>query len=148
RLVGSCLTMIAVSENVKLREEEVSYRAVRASGPGGQHVNTTSSAIQLRFNAKKSPAITQAMFNRLRLVAGRKLNTEGVLTLRAEAHSSQHRNKEDAMQRLIQLLKSVEKPQKHRKTTRPTKASKERRLSSKAQASALKKTRSKVKNFD
>ncbi|MBL4838251.1 MAG: aminoacyl-tRNA hydrolase, partial [Kordiimonadaceae bacterium] len=85
--------MIVISANISLRDDEVSFKAIRASGPGGQHVNTTASAVQLRFNAAQCPAISAAMLKRLRAITGRRITTEGILTLRAEAHSSQHRNR-------------------------------------------------------
>lgn len=140
--------MITVSPTLSLQEEEIVFKFIRASGPGGQHVNKTSSAVQLWFDAASSPAISHAMLKRLREKAGQKLSADGVLTLRAELHSSQHRNKEDAVERLINLLRASEKPPKHRRKTRPTKASNLRRLDTKARTKTKKQSRGKVSFHD
>ena len=136
--------MLEISQNIIIQDEELSFKAVRASGPGGQHVNTTSSAVQLRFDAASSPAIRPAMLQRLKAAAGRRMDSNGVLTLRAESHSSQHRNKEEAIERLSSLLRTVEKPKKYRVKTKPSKASNERRLKSKTQTKFKKQSRGKV----
>jgi len=96
--------MIFISKNISLKEDDLTFKAVRASGPGGQHVNATSSAIHLQFDAKACQAISPAMLKRLATEAGRRLSASGVLTLRAESHSSQHRNRDDALARLKSLL--------------------------------------------
>lgn len=140
--------MITISKNIALRDEEISFKAIRASGPGGQHVNTTSSAVQLRFDAAACAAISPSMLKRLAAIAGRRLSADGVLTLRVDTHSSQHRNREIAINRLVELLKQAEKPRKFRVKTRPTRGSVERRLSSKAHKGQRKQSRSKVSYND
>jgi len=131
--------MIQITSAIAIDEDELVLKAVRASGPGGQHVNKTSTAVELRFDAANSPNLPEGVKARLRPVAGRRMTAEGVIVLQAEQYRSQERNRQDAIDRLVEILrKAAEPPPPPRKKTRPTRASKERRL-------AAKKTRGNVK---
>jgi ribosome-associated protein len=131
--------MIEITPAIAIDEDELVLKAVRASGPGGQHVNKTSSAVELRFDAMNSPNLPEGVKARVKGVAGRRMNLEGVVVLQAEQFRSQERNRLDAIDRLLEILrKAAEPPPPPRKKTRPTKASKERRL-------VAKKTRGSVK---
>ncbi len=140
--------MIKVTDTIALDDSELHYSAVRASGPGGQHVNTTDSAVQLRFDAKNSPALTHAVFLRLKGLAGSRMTTAGVIMLAASRHRSQLRNKTEITERLLDLIRKALIPPKPRKKTRPSKASVTRRLDAKSRASTTKKHRGKVRGDD
>jgi ribosome-associated protein len=140
--------MIFVTTNISIKPEELLFTATKASGPGGQHVNTANSAVQLKFDAANSPAITRPIMTRLRAAAGSRMSAEGIITIQASGDRSQHRNKAEAQDRLIALIRGASKPPKYRVKTKPTKGSKERRLKSKARASNLKKTRGRVRRED
>ncbi len=137
--------MIQVTPNITLYPHELHITAVRSSGPGGQHVNTTNSAVQLKFNAAYNASITPSVLERLRKLAGRRMADDGTITLRAEVHKSQYMNRLDAEKRLFDLITAAAKKPKRRVSTKPTRASKERRLQAKSHASTLKKNRAKVR---
>lgn len=140
--------MIEVTPAIQLADEEVQLRAVRASGPGGQHVNKVSTAIELRFDVRASPSLPEPVRARLYGLAGSRLTMDGVLVLVAQEHRSQELNRQAAVERLIELVREAARPPPPpRKKTRPTKASKERRLKAKAQRSGVKSMRGKVR-FD
>ena len=100
---------------------------MRAGGPGGQHVNTTSSAVQLRFDVRHSPSLPDDVRARLERLAGHRLTRDGVLVLQAQGQRSQKRNREEALDRLVDLVRAAARPPVKRKPTKPTKASKQRR---------------------
>ncbi|HSQ08605.1 MAG TPA: alternative ribosome rescue aminoacyl-tRNA hydrolase ArfB [Chromatiaceae bacterium] len=130
--------MIQVTDTIAIDERELEERFVRSPGPGGQHVNKVSTAVELRFDAARSPALPDAVRERLlRLAAGR-LSAEGLLVIEAHRYRSQERNRRDALDRLIALIQQATLVQKPRKATRPTRASKERRLEGKAQRAKTK----------
>ncbi|ACG77190.1 protein chain release factor B [Phenylobacterium zucineum HLK1] len=140
--------MIEVTPAIQIADEEVQLRAVRASGPGGQHVNKVSTAIELRFDVRASPSLPEPVRARLYGLAGSRLTMDGVLVLVAQEHRSQELNRQAAVERLIELVREAARPPPPpRKKTRPTKASKERRLKAKAQRSGVKSMRGKVR-FD
>lgn len=140
--------MIEVTPAIQLADEEVQLRAVRASGPGGQHVNKVSTAIELRFDVRASPSLPERARARLYELAGNRLTMDGVLVLLAQEHRSQELNRQAAIERLVELVREAARPPPPpRKKTRPTKASKERRLKAKAQRSGVKAGRGKV-SFD
>jgi len=140
--------MIYVTPNIFLGPHELQFTAIRASGPGGQHVNTTNSAVQLKFDAAQSPAIKSGVFARLKKSAGHRMNAEGVILLEVSGDRSQHRNRATAQERLITLIRSASVPPKPRRKTRPTKTSVQRRLTSKSRTSKLKKNRGNVSPDD
>jgi ribosome-associated protein len=131
--------MIEVSPEIQLGDDEVQVRAVRASGPGGQHVNKVSTAIELRFDVRGSPSLTPAVQARLEKLAGSRLTLEGVIVLVAQARRSQEMNRQEAYERLFELIrKAAEPPPPPRKKTRPTYASKLRRVEGKVKRGNVK----------
>jgi len=139
--------MVKVSDTLSLDESEIEFTAVKASGPGGQHVNTTNSAVQLRFDAGASTVISRQMMNRLRQKAGQRMTAEGVIIIQVGTNRSQHRNREEAIQRLTDLLASAEKPPKPRRKTKPSKGAIKRRLDGKTKRSQTKQKRGAVKDY-
>ncbi len=123
--------MIRITDNITLDERELHEDFVRASGPGGQNVNKVSTAVQLRFDVARSPSLPEPVRLRLSALAGRRLTNEGVLIIEAERFRSQKRNREDAQQRLVALILEATQIDPLRRATRPTLASKKRRLDSK-----------------
>ena len=134
--------MIPVTPAIALQESEIEERFVRASGPGGQNVNKVASAVQLRFDARQSPSLPEGVRARLMRLAGRRLTLEGVLVITAQRHRTQEANRRDALERLIELVRRAAEPPVPRKPTRPSAASRRRRLEGKSRRSALKRTRS------
>lgn len=140
--------MLFVTPDIFLGDHELHFSAIRASGPGGQHVNTTNSAVQLKFDAARSPAITPAVLARLRSLSGQRMNEDGVITLKASGDRSQHRNRADAQTRLVALIRGAATPPRPRKKTQPSKSSIRRRLNNKAHTARLKQTRKRVTGDD
>jgi ribosome-associated protein len=141
-------TMIHVTSDIQIDENELHLEFVRSSGPGGQHVNKVSTAVQLRWNAQASPALSTAAYARLKRLAGKKVTDEGILIIQAARFRSQERNRQDALDRLIQLVgKAAERPKRRRKT-RPTKASKERTLAAKKHRGRIKVQRRPVRRIE
>jgi ribosome-associated protein len=130
--------MIYVTDHVGIPEDELEIRQVKASGPGGQHVNKTSSAIELRFSVDNSPSLTPDIKARLTKIAGSRMTLEGELLIFAQSHRSQEMNRQDAIGRLVALIQRATEVPKPRKKTRPTKASKERRLAAKSKRGEVK----------
>ena len=130
--------MIPITQFIGIDENELEESFIRASGPGGQHVNTTSSAVQLRFDAIRSPNLPEHLKARLPALAGRLMTQDGVVIITADQYRSQARNREDARERLVTLLRAASVRKAIRRPTRPTMASKTRRLDSKARRSGVK----------
>ncbi len=133
--------MIRVNPQIELDEREIQEDFVRASGPGGQNVNKVSTAVQLRFDVARSPSLPEPVRTRLAALAGRRLTRDGVLIIEAERYRSQRRNRDDALERLIELIREACEVDKPRRPTRPTLASKKRRLESKQRLGETKKLR-------
>ena len=129
---------IRITATIALDPREIEESFVRAGGPGGQHVNTTSTAVQLRFDVRRSPSLPDDVRGRLERLAGSRLTRDGVLVLQAQGQRSQLRNREEALARLVALVRAAARPPTPRKATRPTRASKRRRLDSKKKHGALK----------
>ena len=133
--------MIKINSDLSLQSNEVAFDFIRASGPGGQNVNKVATAVQLRFNVRNSPSLSEAVKNRLIRIAGKRVSSEGVLIIDARRHRSQSKNREDALNRLKELIiKSLTLPKPRRKT-KPTFASKEKRLRDKKARSRIKESR-------
>ena len=136
--------MIAVTDTLSIDESELVERFVKASGPGGQHVNKTSSAVELRFDVRASPSLPEPVKRRLEAMAGARLTQEGVIVLFAQNARSQEMNRQDARARLFDLIRRAAIAPKRRKATRPTLSSKVRRLEGKARRSGVKSLRGRV----
>ncbi len=139
--------MIRIAPHVLLDETTLIERAVRASGPGGQHVNKTSSAIELRFDVR-SADFPDDIKARLETLAGSRLTGEGVIVIFAQEHRSLEMNRQAGRERLIELLKQAAHRPKTRRPTRPTKASKEKRLEGKTKRAGVKSLRGKPRGED
>jgi ribosome-associated protein len=134
--------MIEITPFITLRDSEVILSFMRSSGPGGQNVNKVATACELRFDARHSPSLPADIAVRLMKLAGRKLTKDGVIVLSADRFRSQEQNREDATQRLITMIREAAKPPPpKRRPTKPTKGAVERRLTSKAVRSGVKKLR-------
>lgn len=139
--------MIRMTDRIHLDESELQESFIRASGPGGQNVNKVSSAVQLRFDARGSRSLPNDVAIRLQRLAGSRLTNEGVIVITANRHRSQEMNRDDARARLIEMIVEAANPPPPRRATKPTKASKKRRLDSKNRRGEIKKMRS-SRNFD
>jgi ribosome-associated protein len=140
--------MIQVTPHIQLHERDLTFDFIRASGPGGQHVNKVSTAVQLRFHARQSSSLSPEVFVRLKRLAGKRITEEGVLIIQARRYRSQEKNRQDAIQRLVAMIRKASEKPKPRKKTRPTRASKERKLAAKQLRGRLKKTRQRVLRTD
>ena len=136
--------MIRITPDIAIRETELKLDFIRSSGPGGQNVNKVATAVQLRFDAVRSPSLPEDVRRRLVRIAGRRVSKEGVLLIDARRFRTQERNRQDAVDRLAQWIRrAAEKPKKRIKT-KPTRGSRERRLEGKRQKSETKRLRKPV----
>lgn len=130
--------MIRITDQISLDEREVEESFIRASGPGGQNVNKLATAVQLRFDARRSPSLPNDVSVRLQRLAGSRLTNDGVLIITAQRFRTQERNRADALERLTTLIAQAAVAPTPRRATKPTKASKVRRLESKKRRSGVK----------
>jgi ribosome-associated protein len=133
--------MIHVAPGIDLDEGEVSYEFMRSSGPGGQNVNKVATAVQLRFDVARSPSLPEEVRARLMRLAGQRLTSDGVLIIEARPTRSQTRNREAALEQLVELIRKAAIPPRKRRKTRPTAASVQERRERKAQRSRIKQLR-------
>ena len=133
--------LIRVTGRISLDERELDESFVRASGPGGQNVNKVETAVQLRFDALGSPSLPDDVKERLKGIAGSRMTQDGVLIIHAQKYRTQDRNRQDALERLLDLIRQAAIRPVIRRPTRPTLASKKRRLDTKSKRSGLKKMR-------
>jgi ribosome-associated protein len=130
--------MIRVTSHISINEREIEESFVRASGPGGQNVNKLATAVQLRFDVRSSPSLPAEVRERLERLAGARLTRDGVLVITAQSHRTQGRNRQDALDRLIDLIRRAAIAPRLRRPTKPTKASRERRVEAKKHRAGLK----------
>ena len=138
--------MIEVTPTVSLEDAEIEERFIRSPGSGGQKVNKTESAVQLRFDARHSKALSNAVFLRLKTLAGRRMTQEGVVVITAHQFRTQDLNRRDALERLLDLIRKASELPKHRRATKPTKGGKQRRLEGKRQKGEIKKARGRFRH--
>lgn len=138
--------MLRITPSISISKDELHEDFVRAPGPGGQHVNKVATAVQLRFDVAHSPSLPPDVRRRLRLMAGKRLTEEGVLIISARRYRSRERNRQDALERLTDLIRRAAVRPAKRRRTKPSPAARERRLKDKRQRSMAKQTRRPVDN--
>ena len=133
--------MIHITDNISLHESELQLEFIRASGPGGQNINKVSSAVQLRFDAARSPALSDATRTRLKKLSGHRMTADGILIIKAQRYRTQERNREDAIDRLIALIRQAAHRPKQRRRTKPSAAARQKRLAAKRRRGEIKRRR-------
>ena len=140
--------MLRVNDQIEIRESEIEEHFIRSSGPGGQNVNKLASAVQLRFDIRRSPSLPDDVRARLERLSGRRLTRDGVLVITAQRHRTQERNRDDARQRLLNLVRQAAIAPVPRRPTKPTRAARKRRIESKKRHGSLKRERGSKPSFD
>jgi ribosome-associated protein len=130
--------MISVTLTIAIDEREIEENFIRSSGPGGQNVNKLATAVQLRFDVRHSPSLPDGVRERLERLAGKRLTRDGVLIITAQRHRTQERNRQDALDRLLELIREAAIVPVRRRPTRPTMGSRQRRLEGKRRRSTIK----------
>ena len=137
------MPLIQITKHISIDDREIVESFVRASGPGGQHVNTTSTAVELRFDVRGSPSLPDAVKRRLELLAGSRLTQDGTLLLFAQGERSQLMNRQEVRERLFALIRQATLVEKKRRPTKPSRSAKLKRLEGKSKRSSLKNLRAK-----
>jgi ribosome-associated protein len=140
--------MITITPSITIDDKEIEETFIRAGGPGGQNVNKVSSAVQLRYDARQSPALLNAVFLRLKTLAGRRMTKDGIIVITANQFRTQEQNRKDAQERLAALIRESAEPPKYRHPTKPSKAAKAKRVDSKTKRGDIKKGRGRVSKFN
>lgn len=133
--------MLEVTRSITLQDWELVEVFTRASGPGGQHVNTSDTAVQLRFHVRNSPSLPDGVKERLIELGGSRVTADGELILSASGHRSQERNRQEARERLVELIRVAATPRKRRRPTKPTRSSQRKRVDEKKQRGQIKQMR-------
>ncbi len=139
--------MISVTQDIAIDENELHFAFVRAAGPGGQNVNRVATAVQLRFDVCESPSLPEDVRARLFRLAGNRINNEGILIINARRFRTQTRNRQDAIDRLVELVQDAARKPKSRKKMTPSRSARKRRLQDKRHRAQVKRTRRKPRNL-
>ena len=140
--------MISITPTIALSEDEIEENFIRSPGAGGQKVNKTASSVQLRFDARHSPALSSAVYLRLKTLAGRRMNKDGVIVITANQFRTQEQNRKDARDRLVAMIRESAEPPKYRRATKPSKKAKAKRVDIKKQRGETKKGRGRISEFE
>ena len=140
--------MIRITDRISIDEAEFDESFVRSSGPGGQNVNKLSTAVQLRFDVRGSPSLPNDVAVRVMRLAGKRLTKDGVIVIVAQRHRTQERNRSDARERLVELIREAPVPPVPRRATKPPRSSKKQRLESKKRRSGIKSLRQSKPSLD